>query len=205
MRRQHGDLRQFVQDLVRRMAHLLAFAALLAAGAALATRAPAGVTLLTDSTGTEETGGTSTAEPEPAVPTEPAPYRAEPSGSDRAGRADGARLHRGGARAKDSAGLAVAPQREPPSVGSCAYSSRSPAPQGRGRSCPSAEARACGNVGPNQAETTAGRSADGGRSRGRAPGCPGDDLAAQGAARSDSARRATLADFAAELARSSAE
>jgi outer membrane biosynthesis protein TonB len=65
-------LRQFVQDLVRRMAHLLAFAALLAAGAALATRAPAGVTVLTDSTGTEETGGVSTAEPEPVVPTEPA-------------------------------------------------------------------------------------------------------------------------------------
>jgi len=53
---------------MRRMAHLLAFAALLAAGAALATRAPAGVTVVTDPTETEETGGVATAEPQPTVP-----------------------------------------------------------------------------------------------------------------------------------------
>jgi hypothetical protein len=64
------------------MAHLLAFAALLAAGAALATRAPAGVTVATDSTETEEAGKVSTevstAEPEPPVPTEPTSTEEEP-------------------------------------------------------------------------------------------------------------------------------
>jgi hypothetical protein len=64
------------------MAHLLAFAALLAAGAALATRAPAGVTVATDSTETEVTGEVSTevstAEPEPPVPTQSASTEEEP-------------------------------------------------------------------------------------------------------------------------------
>jgi hypothetical protein len=55
------------------MAHLLAFAVLLAAGAALATRAPAGVTVATDSTETEATAELTTAEPEPPAPTEPEP------------------------------------------------------------------------------------------------------------------------------------
>jgi hypothetical protein len=57
------------------MGHLLAFAALLTAGAALATRAPAGVTVATDPTETEETGGVSTAEP---IPTEPVSTEEEP-------------------------------------------------------------------------------------------------------------------------------
>jgi hypothetical protein len=60
------------------MGHLLAFAALLAAGAALATRAPAGVSVSTDPTETEETGGVSTAEPIPTVPTEPVSTEEEP-------------------------------------------------------------------------------------------------------------------------------